>query len=715
MLSAFSMKSLGLALGLFGSSCLLAEPVAIEAEAVTAESNRSEMETELEALFKGKTLPEIKALLDEQISGLEEMQQLGSVRLSVGSDNDQDIQHTPLFDPLPQSVIESKFNHYFDSLQFRQRIMAKTSYVLTSYNDSVFSQLVPDYDVYRYEPATLEVERVHFKDGTSAVPVAVTENGRDKVDSARRVIAVDMSASYTLPGQVKRFYFNHESNASQNKITLASISGREVTLTMPKEVEEDILYVEAIDKQGLALAQAGSSSYSSNLYYFSKLHEYFTAAVKQIDSKAINDKAGLIKYLLDNYPSQQEIEKEHPPQYTVSYKFRGHPIAVTVFLKPEAKKHTYTFTLKTPYSESEYVNGLTVGMDDSEDRLQGLVDEQGNWLITPQYKRLYQEVGDYYLAVPANGDYNEPRVYLLNRATKTLEPQQFYIMDNKIYQDKFVIINKDPNNNFIKGVLNIQTNQIVLPVKYKDLSVKAPFFIVSDYDEKRSIRSYEVCRQSDNKTILSGEFDELVVDGENIITRYSVRSTENRGNAPYYAIENDKYYIYLNYDIYNADGVKLNPEPYSNLPTDSSFGNDGLIPVTDKQGKLYYIDRQAKKADFDLSNYQLIEPFSNGLAAVKGKNNKYGYINTQGKLVIPLMYSNANYFQGGTAMVSVDDIYQLITPDNTVVADFNRSLYTYTQRKDSQEATYTFVTYQSEGADNIYDTYDHKGELVVDK
>lgn len=52
--------------------------------------------------------------------------------------------------------------------------------------------------------------------------------------------------------------------------------------------------------------------------------------------------------------------------------------------------------------------------------------------------------------------------------------------------------------------------------------------------------------------------------------------------------------------------------------------------------------------------YDELYPFSEGLAAVK-KNDKFGFINTKGELVIPCQYQYAGQFKGGLACVVKDE------------------------------------------------------------
>lgn len=52
--------------------------------------------------------------------------------------------------------------------------------------------------------------------------------------------------------------------------------------------------------------------------------------------------------------------------------------------------------------------------------------------------------------------------------------------------------------------------------------------------------------------------------------------------------------------------------------------------------------------------YDYVEPFFNGMAAVK-KDDKFGYVNLSGKLVIPPIYDSARSFSSDRAGVTIND------------------------------------------------------------
>jgi hypothetical protein len=70
---------------------------------------------------------------------------------------------------------------------------------------------------------------------------------------------------------------------------------------------------------------------------------------------------------------------------------------------------------------------------------------------------------------------------------------------------------------------------------------------------------------------------------------------------------------------------------------------------------------QELSVDIDLFQMKLYPIISNG---------NYGYMNAQGKLIIPAIYSEVAPFQDGLAVVSKDELFGIIDKKNQVVVDF---------------------------------------------
>lgn len=68
--------------------------------------------------------------------------------------------------------------------------------------------------------------------------------------------------------------------------------------------------------------------------------------------------------------------------------------------------------------------------------------------------------------------------------------------------------------------------------------------------------------------------------------------------------------------------------------------------------------------------YEYIEDFQNGFAQVSDENEKSGYINRAGELVIPLIYDLTSDFDHGVAAVEMDDMSGVIDTNGDIVIPF---------------------------------------------
>ena len=89
-----------------------------------------------------------------------------------------------------------------------------------------------------------------------------------------------------------------------------------------------------------------------------------------------------------------------------------------------------------------------------------------------------------------------------------------------------------------------------------------------------------------------------------------------------------------------------------------------IIAVNTPHGVGYFVDSEGNK----LFNKQFEEvcDFSEGLARVK-QNEKWGFINTRGEVVVPCIYDDAWNFHEGLAAVEQNDKWGYINPKGEVV------------------------------------------------
>jgi len=110
--------------------------------------------------------------------------------------------------------------------------------------------------------------------------------------------------------------------------------------------------------------------------------------------------------------------------------------------------------------------------------------------------------------------------------------------------------------------------------------------------------------------------------------------------------------------VFDSKGKKIIPK---NRYTYIFQETEGLIAVANERGSGFsggYVDSKTGKEVIPLKylstghNDVGLNSFSEGLVALQNQNNKYGFVNTSGKTVIPFNYDSAESFSEGLAVVS---------------------------------------------------------------
>jgi len=161
-------------------------------------------------------------------------------------------------------------------------------------------------------------------------------------------------------------------------------------------------------------------------------------------------------------------------------------------------------------------------------------------------------------------------------------------------------------------------------------------------------------------------------------------------------------------DVYTRQGENITKGKWH---IDSHYSKDDILLVytQERQDNTFgkrsyaYIDNQGKVI-IDASNYSNVKPFSNRLAQVKiNSENKWGYINTKGQMVIDAQYERSMPFIKNTAMVKSGNRYLFIDKNNKVITTVNSSLTSSSYSVDGDTATYSFENGEH---------YDQDGKLI---
>ena len=96
--------------------------------------------------------------------------------------------------------------------------------------------------------------------------------------------------------------------------------------------------------------------------------------------------------------------------------------------------------------------------------------------------------------------------------------------------------------------------------------------------------------------------------------------------------------------------------------------SEGLACVKDKNGKWGFIDEQGKLVG---QMWRSVKYFQEGLGAVETEDEYWGYVDKTGKLVIPCKYRAAAWFNEGLSAVTEDyNSYGYIDKEGNVAIPF---------------------------------------------
>lgn len=108
----------------------------------------------------------------------------------------------------------------------------------------------------------------------------------------------------------------------------------------------------------------------------------------------------------------------------------------------------------------------------------------------------------------------------------------------------------------------------------------------------------------------------------------------------------------------NRQGNFVIPLKYKDI----KIGGDGSYVLQDQAGKITMYDSKGKVQLKLEGRFDSVMPFTEGLAPVS-KDGKWGYINSAGKIVVPLQYKKVTPFRGGRAFVGREPVFKFGATD----------------------------------------------------
>ncbi|WP_175418967.1 WG repeat-containing protein [Aureibaculum algae] len=442
-------------------------------------------------------------------------------------------------------VIEEHINNYLDSIKFVEKLLYPTNYLELDYYGYDFGKKISQSGYYttptKEEPIFL-LKKVFFKNKTT---LAVNDtmvyspgNSRkgNQIESSKPAakLAIEVQYQYPIINKVSLGIVNNKISLPEGDIILKKINKNEVTLIMPKMLEERIVDINAIYKDGNVLKKKGMSGNTlpskKELLFFEKVLVIQKSTLKKLKDNEFKNKKKLDAYIKKNVPNEPTSTQQ---LFTGTYYFNGNVSSIDLFIKKEQnifgkrniliEKNAYRKLEENTYGY--YISTDTVSGKD------GLVGIDGKWKIQPNFEDLKFK-NDYYYS--GTYDDNQNQLHHLNLKENKLKPVFYSLDELKIHKGNLIIANTNEGHRKLFGVINAKTGETVIPMKYNYIHIEYGLFTVRNFDNKSGL--YD----KNGKQILPEIYKSINIFSNKIKTS---RSIEGQSNSKY--------------EVFNFKGVQL--------------------------------------------------------------------------------------------------------------------------------------------------------------
>ncbi len=267
--------------------------------------------------------------------------------------------------------------------------------------------------------------------------------------------------------------------------------------------------------------------------------------------------------------------------------------------------------IQAQFKDCQYYLVNNIAWARNDDEKEGYIDGEGNWIIQPTFNSAYNFQGDYARVVLNNG----------NRAIINKSGGIVFTLPEGWYGYGFVEgMIRFRNNDRKYGFYNSK-GEIVIEGKYDYL-----------YDFTEGLANFEV----DGEYGFINKNDQIV-----IFPDYDNAHFFHEGLA---GVEKDNKWGFIN----NEGETKID---FKYDWAGAFFEGVSWVELNDK---MYIINKagETRNVNEDIDSWK---SFSEDMAAFKSNNNEWGFVNKEGKTIIPPQYANAAYFYGGIAYVEFED------------------------------------------------------------
>ncbi|CAA0121560.1 Uncharacterised protein [BD1-7 clade bacterium] len=403
---------------------------------------------------------------------------------------EQNINDEPGYQVRTPSEINEQVLALLSAATFEQKNFVPDTYAsLTIDSEALagaFNRQVSDKHYFNHDLVSIEVDTLEYSDGSTRSfnkPFSAGKQGYYALElalpNAKSLTAISTKITYPAIVQESVLLTPSTTDAIVNThaIKLLSLGSHRVELQMPQSLLDTVMVVEAEDLAGLRMRTLGMTSESIptglQLEALANQRRFYRRVIDKIDAREFATEAEIDRYLKKNIPNNavpMAVSKD-AQQVLVSYLFprpaQSLNLVIEILLAPQETN----IALKR--ADSFYFpqnDGFQLATDyDTE--LDGLIDNDGNWIGSPQYQDLRQHNRYFY----SHATHTYDRQYLhLDRQQKRLTPVNYSIdAQPSIKNDTLISIDQESNR---QGIVKASSGREILPLQYPHIMRIGAYF-----------------------------------------------------------------------------------------------------------------------------------------------------------------------------------------------------------------------------------------------
>ena len=386
-------------------------------------------------------------------------------------------------------LIKMKNAKYLDSIFFTEKIDYPSNYLELDYDKGNFGLIRGNKNYYYQhndeEPIFL-LEKVIYRDKTSQVLADTIDYGAQTnlykgivFNSPKPIKQLKVKVIYKYP-QVKKISLRKDKLSivlPEGEIKLKKLVNNTVQFIIPINSREKLIDAIAYDIDGQPIEKEGYSYKNSltenQITFLEKAIPVQKTAIEKLNNNEFKNIDELDNYIYDESPAELN---ENSTKFIATYNFKDNIAYVDLFFQKGNKVYTeQNITIENNNYNKTRLNFFKA--TDTISKKQGFLGLDGKWIKPPVFNGLRYE-NDYYYSAYVN---DTAVLFRLNPKENSFDSVDYWLDEYELFHGNLAIIK---NENGDQGVINAETNKMMLSFKYNYLINDNGIFIVKNKKNK---------------------------------------------------------------------------------------------------------------------------------------------------------------------------------------------------------------------------------------